>query len=108
MQSVQIVTFVLKYLDQQVTNKQLRRRSTETVGGIAAIIACVTLSQIVDDYAVCSHLASWIDRILGDGATVVDAVYLRFRYSRRVALLLSSSVAVIFCGSSVKYGRTIT
>ena len=59
---------------------------TETVGGIAPIIPRIILSQIVDDDAVWRHLASWIGGTLADGATIVDPLYLRFRYPRRFAM----------------------
>jgi len=59
---------------------------TETVGGIAPIVPCIILFQIVDDNAVWSHLAAWIDSTLGDGATIVDPLYLRFRYPRSFAV----------------------
>jgi hypothetical protein len=59
---------------------------TKTVGGIAPIVACIILLQIVDDNAVGSQRAPWVRMSLTDGTTIVDPLDLRFRYTRRFAM----------------------
>lgn len=67
------------------------------VGGVTAIVACVSFGQVVDDEPLWLHDAALVVQRLGDGHAVVGPVLLCGRLTRGLAVKLGR-LSLCFAG----------